>query len=184
MSKIGFQISSSGWLVMYSHSRGRCNASHPLIRLAPQCLLRLALVLLALVLSDLLAPAVPWLAAGVVHGVEGRQAYYRLGKKRWRSGILSRYSRFALSIQAMPTMPPRARPTTAVLAFQLAGWAYQPPAGDQTCLGYLRGAQCVRQSMAGVQAYGIFPPPPMVSVVRVDMRSRGVVAAVAVAVAQ
>ncbi|KAI1302940.1 ribonuclease III domain-containing protein [Xylaria venustula] len=26
---------------------------------------------------------------------------------------------------------------TAVLAFQLAGCAYQPPAGDQTCLGYL-----------------------------------------------
>jgi hypothetical protein len=25
----------------------------------------------------------------------------------------------------------------AVLRFQLAGWAYQPPAGDQTCLGYL-----------------------------------------------
>lgn len=25
-----------------------------------------------------------------------------------------------------------------VLAFQLAGWAYQPPAGDQTSLGYLR----------------------------------------------
>ncbi|KAF2154156.1 hypothetical protein K461DRAFT_223194, partial [Myriangium duriaei CBS 260.36] len=25
----------------------------------------------------------------------------------------------------------------AVLAFQLAGWLYQPPAGDQTCLGYL-----------------------------------------------
>ena len=64
-------------------------------------------------------------------------SYYRLGKNRWRSGILSRYSRFALSIQAMPTMLPRARPTTAVLAFQLAGWAYQPPAGDQTCLGYL-----------------------------------------------
>jgi hypothetical protein len=65
-------------------------------------------------------------------------SYYRLGKNRWRSGILSRYSRFALSIQAIPTMLPRARPTTAVLAFQLAGWAYQPPAGDQTCLGYLR----------------------------------------------
>lgn len=28
-------------------------------------------------------------------------------------------------------------PKTAVLTFQLDGWAYQPPAGDQTCLGYL-----------------------------------------------
>ncbi|KAI8953732.1 ribonuclease III domain-containing protein [Xylaria longipes] len=34
----------------------------------------------------------------------------------------------------MPTMRPM---KTAVLAFQLAGCAYQPPAGDQTCLGYL-----------------------------------------------
>jgi hypothetical protein len=64
-------------------------------------------------------------------------AYYRLGKKRPCSGILSRYSRFALTIQAMPTMLPRTRPMTAVLALQLAGWEYQPPAGDQTCLGYL-----------------------------------------------
>jgi hypothetical protein len=64
-------------------------------------------------------------------------AYYRLGKKRPCSGILSRYSRFALTIQAIPTMLPRTRPTTAVFALQLAGWAYQPPAGDQTCLGYL-----------------------------------------------
>lgn len=28
-------------------------------------------------------------------------------------------------------------PKTAVFAFQFAGWEYQPPAGDQTCLGYL-----------------------------------------------
>lgn len=28
---------------------------------------------------------------------------------------------------------------TAVLTLQLAGWAYQPPAGDQTSLGYLSG---------------------------------------------
>lgn len=28
-------------------------------------------------------------------------------------------------------------PMTAVFCFQLAGWAYHPPAGDQTCLGYL-----------------------------------------------
>jgi len=71
--------------------------------------------------------------------MEGRASYYRLGKKRWRSGILSRYSRFALNIKAMPAMLAMVRPTTAVLAFQLLGWAYQPPAGDQTCLGYLEG---------------------------------------------
>lgn len=28
-------------------------------------------------------------------------------------------------------------PAMMVLPFQFAGWAYQPPAGDQTCLGYL-----------------------------------------------
>lgn len=64
-------------------------------------------------------------------------AYYRLGKNRPCSGILSRYSRFALAMKAMPTIPVRTRPMTAVLPFQLAGWAYQPPAGDQTCFGYL-----------------------------------------------
>src|SRR5690242_19457166 len=63
--------------------------------------------------------------------------YYRLGKKRPCSGILSRYSRCAETDQAMPTMLTRTRPTTAVLPFQLAGCAYQPPAGDQTCLGHL-----------------------------------------------
>lgn len=69
--------------------------------------------------------------------MEGRASYYRLGKKRWRSGILSRYSRFALNMKAMPAMLAMVRPTTAVLVFQLLGWAYQPPDGDQTCLGYL-----------------------------------------------
>jgi hypothetical protein len=65
-------------------------------------------------------------------------SYYRLGKNRPCSGILSRYSRLALIVQAIPTMLASTRPTTAVLPFQLAGWAYQPPAGDQTCLGYLQ----------------------------------------------
>jgi hypothetical protein len=88
--------------------------------------------------------------------------YYRLGKKRPCSGILSRYSRLALTIQTMPTMLLRTRPMTAVLPFQLLGWAYQPPAGDQTCLGYLRGisAGAARQLAGG--AHGIFPPPPIV----------------------
>jgi hypothetical protein len=75
--------------------------------------------------------------------------YYRLGKKRPCSGILSRYSRFALTIQTMPTMLVRTRPMTAVLPFQLLGCAYQPPAGDQTCLGYLRGRQRARQGIGG-----------------------------------
>jgi len=36
-------------------------------------------------------------------------------------------------------------PNTAVLAFQFEGCEYQPPAGDQTCLGYL-----ARQIMFGM----------------------------------
>ncbi|KAI1823877.1 ribonuclease III domain-containing protein [Xylaria intraflava] len=34
-------------------------------------------------------------------------------------------------------MPRTTAKATAVFAFQLEGWAYQPPEGDQTCLGYL-----------------------------------------------
>lgn len=33
--------------------------------------------------------------------------------------------------------PTTTAPKTAVFFFQLDGCAYQPPAGDQTCLGYL-----------------------------------------------
>lgn len=53
----------------------------------------------------------------------------------------------------------------AVLAFQLAGWAYQPPAGDQTSLGYLRSKFCqyARMMRLEMQTYGIFPPPPIVT---------------------
>jgi hypothetical protein len=76
----------------------------------------------------------------VSHSPSRGVAYYRLGKKRPCSGILSRYSRFALTIQAIPTRLATTRPMAAVFAFQLAGWAYQPPDGDQTCLGYLRGS--------------------------------------------
>lgn len=61
--------------------------------------------------------------------------YYLLGKKRSGSGILCRYSRSALSFQVNAVMPKMTRLKIAVLAFQLAGCAYQPPAGDQTCLG-------------------------------------------------
>jgi hypothetical protein len=64
-------------------------------------------------------------------------AYYRLGKNLFGSGILSRYSFCALTVQTMAVMPRRAAPMTAVLAFQFVGCAYQPPAGDQTCFGYL-----------------------------------------------
>lgn len=53
---------------------------------------------------------------------------------------------------------------TAVLAFQFAGWAYQPPAGDQTCFGYLGGEAVREASIEPLRgySYGIFPPPPIV----------------------
>lgn len=66
-----------------------------------------------------------------------QSAHYRLGKKRPGSGNLSLYSRSALMLQVIVTMPMITMPMTAVLAFQLAGCAYHPPDGDQTCLGYL-----------------------------------------------
>lgn len=71
----------------------------------------------------------------------GLQSYYRLGKNRCGSGILSRYSRLALRAQAIAVMPVRTPTMMAVFALQFAGCAYQPPAGDQTCLGYLRGSE-------------------------------------------
>lgn len=37
----------------------------------------------------------------------------------------------------MATTPKMVNIATAVFDFQLAGWQYQPPEGDQTCLGYL-----------------------------------------------
>ena len=61
--------------------------------------------------------------------------YYLLGKNLPGSGILCLYSMSALIFHTTAVIPTMATMTTAVLAFQLAGWAYQPPDGDQTCLG-------------------------------------------------
>lgn len=95
----------------------------------------------------------------------GKGTDYRLGKKRPGSGILSRYSRSALMPKAMAATPMMKAPIMAVLAFQLAGWAYQPPAGDQTSLGYLDSKICQypRRMRLSNQTYGIFPPPPIVN---------------------
>lgn len=64
-------------------------------------------------------------------------AYYRLGKNLSGPGILGLCSNSALIIHVHPTIPTMMAPIIAVFAFQFAGWAYQPPAGDHTCLGYL-----------------------------------------------
>ena len=63
--------------------------------------------------------------------------YCRLGKKRPSSGNLVLTSRSALTFHIKAVMPKMTTPKIAVFAFQFAGWAYQPPEGDQTCLGYL-----------------------------------------------
>ena len=39
-------------------------------------------------------------------------------------------------------------PNTAVFAFQFEGREYQPPAGDQTCLGYLGAAVRIEVGIA------------------------------------
>lgn len=49
------------------------------------------------------------------------QTYYRLGKKRPGSGILSRYSRSALMLKATAETPIIKAPMIAVFAFQLPG---------------------------------------------------------------
>lgn len=65
------------------------------------------------------------------------ETYYLLGKNRPGSGILLRYSSSPSIFHTIAVMPITARPAMAVLRFQLAGCAYQPPEGDQTCFGYL-----------------------------------------------
>jgi len=47
----------------------------------------------------------------------------------------------ALTKKAAPTTATPTSAATAVLAFQFTGCEYQPPAGDQTCLGYLNLGQ-------------------------------------------
>lgn len=46
-------------------------------------------------------------------------------------------SRSVLSLNARAVMPMMTPVKMAVFTFQFAGCVYQPPAGDQTCLGYL-----------------------------------------------
>ncbi len=41
----------------------------------------------------------------------------------------------ALIFHVQQVMPKMTAEKKIVLRFQLAGWAYQPPEGDQTCLG-------------------------------------------------
>jgi len=62
-----------------------------------------------------------------------RCPYYLLGKNLPGSGILYRTSLSALTFQATAVMPATTSAMTAVLAFQLCGCAYQPPAGDHIC---------------------------------------------------
>lgn len=49
---------------------------------------------------------------------------------------------------AIAVIPMTTTPITAVLAFQLAGCPYHPPAGDQTCLGYLETGEPMEQNGA------------------------------------
>ena len=49
-------------------------------------------------------------------------------------------------LQAIAEIPMTTNPITAVFAFQFAGWPYHPPAGDQTCLGYLEKSKPIEQN--------------------------------------
>lgn len=63
------------------------------------------------------------------------QSLHVLG--RHTSGILYLCSLSALTLHAIAVIPTTTPSMMAVFARQFLGWAYQPPAGDQTCLGYL-----------------------------------------------
>ena len=89
----------------------------------------------AVVFADLTAPAVVIVSMWSIGGVRVGFMYYLLGKKRPCSGILYLCSRSALRLKKTPATRTTERPMTAVLAFQFLGCEYQPPAGDQTCLG-------------------------------------------------
>ena len=65
------------------------------------------------------------------------RTYYRLGCHSPASGLRAHVSLSALNFHVMATMPTMMPAATKVLALQFPGWAYQPPEGDQTCLGYL-----------------------------------------------
>jgi len=89
-----------------------------------------------LMFPNLLAPSVhrQWLS---LRAKQERvlKTYSLLGKKRPSSGNFVLYSFFALYEKAAAVIPKTTSPMTIVFAFQFAGCAYQPPAGDQTCLG-------------------------------------------------
>lgn len=70
---------------------------------------------------------------------ETRPTYYLLGKNRPSFGKAVLNSLSALNFHALAVIPNITATMIAVFAFQLLGWEYQPPAGDQTCLGYLPG---------------------------------------------
>lgn len=66
-----------------------------------------------------------------------RVTNYLLGKNLPFSGIRVLSSSSALMLQTTAVIPNMMTVKTAVLDFQFLGCAYHPPAGDQTCLGYL-----------------------------------------------
>ncbi len=67
------------------------------------------------------------------------KTYYLLGKNLPFSGIRVLSSSSALTPHATAVIPSTRTPKIAVLDFQFFGCAYHPPAGDQTCFGYLLG---------------------------------------------
>ena len=84
--------------------------------------------------------------------------HHRLGKGLAASGKVLRVSSCALLVHTKSVIPAITVAMTAVLAFQLPGCEYQPPVGDQTCLGYLGGVSKRRAGRA--QTHGTLPPPP------------------------
>ena len=96
---------------------------------------RFSFLQLSFMLDNLFAPPVSSLSLIRTLSLVVGDPYHRLGKKLPSSGKVVLNSRSALTLHVKAQIPTIIVAMTAVLAFHLAGCAYQPPAGDQTCLG-------------------------------------------------
>ncbi|KAF8426940.1 ribonuclease III domain-containing protein, partial [Tirmania nivea] len=81
----------------------------------------------------------------------------RLGNALSLSGKRSLCSSFALKLHTTMARPAIVAPMMAVLDLQLLGREYQPPVGDQTCLGYLLRIRC--PTTAGAACSRLRPSP-------------------------
>lgn len=79
--------------------------------------------------------SLPFAPSSSLQGMNSEHTYFRLGKNTSGGGIFSLCSLSAETFHARAVNAAITTPMIAVLDFQFLGWAYHPPAGDQTCFG-------------------------------------------------